>query len=450
MFRRQVLGFLLVAWAMLATIGPAHAEDPYHIAWVRQLGTYYWDRSYGVSADGLGNVYMSGFAEGSLGGPDVGRSGAFVSKYDAAGNLLWTRQPGTSDDDKSYGVSADGLGSVYISGYTRGSIGGPNAGKGDAFLSKYDGAGNLLWAQQLGTSDSDSSFGVSADGVGKVYIAGYTYGSLGGANAGQTDAFVSKYDGAGNLRWTRQLGTTHHDKSYGASADALGNVYIVGETYGSLGGPNTGLWSADAFVSKYDAAGNLHWTRQLGTDGSDYGKGVSADGAGNVYISGYTDRSLGGPNAGVWSLDAFVSKYDDAGNLLWIRQLGTSVQDYSYGVSADGLGNVYMSGWTWGSLGGPSAGSYDAFVSKYDGAGNFLWTRQLGTSAWEEAYGVSADALGSLYISGLTKGSLGGAHIGWDDAFIAKLVVPEPGTSALALASVLFVVLWRGKVFRPR
>ena len=84
----------------------------------------------------------------------------------------------------------------------------------------------------------------------------------------------------------------------------------------------------------------------------------------------------------------------------WTRQLGTSAVDMSHGVSADGLGNVYISGDTTGSLGGPSAGGYDAFVSKYDAAGNFQWTRQLGTSSTDESYGVSADGLGNVYISG--------------------------------------------------
>ena len=64
----------------------------------------------------------------------------------------------------------------------------------------------------------------------------------------------------------------------------------------------------------------------------------------------------------------------------WTRQLGTSATDVSYGVSADGLGNVYISGYTDGSLGGPNAGGTDAFVSKYDAAGTLQWTRQLGTS----------------------------------------------------------------------
>ena len=101
------------------------------------------DESNGVSADGLGNVYISGFTSGSLGGPNAGGTDAFVSKYDAAGTLQWTRQLGTSADDVSYGVSADGLGNVYISGCTGGSLGGPNAGGNDAFVSKYDAAGTL-------------------------------------------------------------------------------------------------------------------------------------------------------------------------------------------------------------------------------------------------------------------------------------------------------------------
>ena len=69
-------------------------------------------------------------------------------------NVLWTEQLGTSSDDESRGVSADGLGNVYMTGYTQGNLGGTNAGDKDAFLSKYDDDGTLLWTQQLGTRRS--------------------------------------------------------------------------------------------------------------------------------------------------------------------------------------------------------------------------------------------------------------------------------------------------------
>ncbi len=444
MFARQSLVWLV---AVSAAVRAAQAEDPYEIAWVRQLGTSGVDHAYGVSADGLGNVYVSGSASGSLVGPD-GRDGAFLTKYDAAGNLLWTQQLGTKQFMTiSYGVSADGLGNVYISGSTWGSLGGPRAGWEDAFVSKYDAAANLLWTRQLGTVNNDGSTAVSADGLGNVYISGITELSLGGPNAGKEDAFVSKYDAAGNFLWTRQLGTSDVDCSHGVSADSLGNVFICGWTYGSLGGPEAG--DHDAFVSKYDAAGNLLWARQLGTSDIDEAHGVAADGLGNVYISGETWGSLEGPKVGLVP-DAFVSKYDAAGSLLWTRQLGTSNWDESYGASADGLGNVYVSGRTRGSLGGANVGWGDAFVSKYDAVGNLLWTQQLGTSEEDRSLAVSADGLGNVYIAGYTEGSLGAPNAGWHDAFTAKLVVPEPGTAALALAGLLFAVLWWRKAFRAR
>jgi len=102
--------------------------------------------------------------------------------------------------------------------------------------------------------------------------------------------------------------------------------------------------------------------------------------------------------------------------------LGTSLADQSFGVSADGLGNVYISGETFRSLDGTNAGDDDAFVTKYDAAGNIQWTRQLGTSSRDESSGVSADGLGNVYFSGTTSGSLGRANNGNPDAFLAKVI----------------------------
>jgi hypothetical protein len=309
---------------------------------------------------------------------------------------------------------------VYISGETGGSLGGPNIGSTDAFVSKYNSIGDLLWTRQLGTSRWDESRGVAADGLGNVYISGVTKGSLSGPNAGGTDAFVSKYDSKGELLWTRQLGTSGWDESRGVVADGMGNVYISGFTEGSLCGPSAG--DTDAFISKYNSKGELLWARQIGTTGSDGSDGIVADGLDNVYISGWTGGTLDGPNAGGY--DAFASKYNSKGELLWTRQLGTISEDVSLGVATDDLGNVYISGFTGVLLA-------DAFVSKYGSGGDLLWTCQLGTTLLEYSCGVAADRLGNVYISGYTYGSLGGPNAGGTDAFVAKLIIPEPATILL-------------------
>lgn len=404
--------------------------------WVRQLGTAGMDSSQAVATDGLGNVYMTGGTAGSLGGPNAGEDDAFLGKFDTSGNLLWTKQLGTVTGDVSYDLSVDHLGNVYLTGPTFGALGGPNAGANDSFLAKYDTTGNLLWTRQWGSSGEDFSRGVAADVLGNIYITGGTNGALGSSNLGGYDAFVSKFDSSGNLLWNRQLGTSGVDIGFGIAADGLGNVYVSGDINGNFGQDYAG--SNDVFLSKFDAAGNEQWTEQLGTALYDSGAGVSADALGNIYISGFTLGSLGGANIG--GFDAFVSNYDASGNLIWTSQLGTSANDSSSGVSADGLGGLYVTGSTFGSLGGPNAGGDDAFVSKYDAVGNLLWTKQLGTANGDVSEGVSTDGLGNVFISGYTYGSLGSPNSGANDAFVA--FTPEPSSVVLAVVGFIGLAAW--------
>ncbi|MFH1549130.1 MAG: SBBP repeat-containing protein, partial [Planctomycetota bacterium] len=388
--------FLVVTGVSLT--GAAYAaETPYGLAWTRQLGTSSDDRSLSVAIDGSGNAYISGYTYGSLGGTNAGGFDAFLAKYDSAGSLLWTEQLGTSSDERCFSVAIDGSGNAYISGYINSPA---------AYLAKYDSSGSLLWTRQLGTSSYDYSHSVAIDGSGNAYISGHTSGDLGGPTAGGYDAFLAKYDSSGSLLWTEQLGTSGSEESWSVAIDGSGNAYISGRT------------GSDAFLAKYDSSGSLLWTEQLGTSSVDYSRSVAIDGSGNAYISGRTDGSLGGTNAG--DSDAFLAKYDSSGALLWTQQLGTSSSDYSFSVAIDGSGNAYISGRTYGSLGGTHAGDCDAFLAKYDDSGSLLWTEQLGTSAYDESYSVAIDGSGNAYISGWTYGSLGGTHAGGCDAFLAK------------------------------
>jgi len=444
-----VLALVLAAIVLVPSVG--RAEAPYNLAWSRQIGTSADDSSVSVAVDGLGNAFISGVTNGSLGGTNAGLEDAFLTKYDSAGNLAWSRQIGTSGGDRSHSVALDGLGNVFISGFTFGNLGGTNAGNTDAFLTKYDSAGNLVWSRQIGTSGFDSSSSVAVDGLGNAFISGYTNGSLGGTNAGSYDAFLTKYDSAGNLAWSRQIGTSARDESYSVAVDGLGNAFISGGTTGSLAGTNAGNF--DAFLTKYNSAGNLLWSRQIGTSETDLSVSVAVDGLGNAFISGYTFGSLGGTNAGsnAGSEDAFLTKYNSAGNLLWSRQIGTSARDLSSSVAVDGLGNAFISGFTRGSLGGTNAGSEDAFLTKYDSAGNLLWSRQIGTSATDQSAEVAVDGLGNAFISGYTFGSLGGTNAGNRDAFLVKFApVPVPEPSSIVLLGIAGVALAGVRVRRRR
>jgi hypothetical protein len=419
--RRALRTFASVV-AMTTVVSALRAETQ---AWTKQIGTTGRDQMPGVSADGLGNVYVSGRTTGGIGGgTNTGGEDAFVAKYDAAGTHAWTKMLGSTANDRSVGVSADGLGNVFVTGWTEGNIGGANIGSVDSYVTKYNAAGTLLWSKHMGTSSGDGTNGVSADGVGNVFVAGSTGGSLFGTHAGSGDAFLAKYGTTGDLLWSRQFGASGSDTALAVASDGVGNVYVSGSTTSNLeGSPAAGT---DAFLAKYDGNGNREWIRQFGTSGTDSALAVSSDGLGRVFVAGRTSSALGGNFMG-GSDDAFITMFDASGTRGWSRQLGTNASDIANGLSADGLGGVHMTGRTTGGIGKSNAGASDAFIVSYDVAGNVTSVRQMGTSAADDGFGISADGLGNVYAAGDTVGSLGGTLVGMTDGYLVKLGAGPPG-----------------------
>ncbi|MGD9008650.1 MAG: SBBP repeat-containing protein [Desulfobacteraceae bacterium] len=406
------------------TAADAHSIAVLPSEWVKLLGSAGYDRSNGIAVDTNGDTYITGHTWGSLdGNTNAGEYDIFVSKYDISGNMIWTRQLGTTKSDYGNGIAVDTNGNAYITGYTEGDLdGNTNAGDSDIFVSKYGTSGNRIWTRLLGTKENDYGYGIAVDTNGNAYITGYTWGDLdGNTNAGAFDIFVSKYDTSGNRIWTRQTGSTEYDRGYGIAMDTNGNAYITGDTEGDLDG-NTNAGGFDIFVSKYDTSGNRIWTGQPGSTEYDRGYGIAVDTNGNAYITGDTGGDLdGNANAGGW--DIFVSKYDTSGNKIWTRLLGTTLSDNGYGIAVDTNGNAYITGDARGNLdGNTNAGNRDIFVSKYDTSGNRLWTSLLGTTTDDCGYGIAVDTNSNACITGFTDGDLdGNTNAGSHDIFIWRL-----------------------------
>jgi|GEM_PF-784617 len=405
-----------------------------HELWTRQFGAINEDRPSNTAvqslAVGVSGVYVAGHTTSTLPGQTRGEySDAFVRRYDADGNELWTRQftssdndPATGDNDSVLGVAVDNSG-VYLAGITEAAFPGQTeaGGAADAFVRKYDAVGNELWTKQFGTTETDIAYGIAVNAAG-VYVAGQADGTLPGGGTGQS--FLRKYDAGGTDIFTRQFGPAMDGPIDAARAvDADGNVYVAGDVTGNLPG-QTGAgglgapFDGEAFVRKYDVAGNELWTRQFGTAGFDQALFVAVDLSG-IYVTGYTTGALPGQSS-AGGHDAFVRKYDDAGNELWTRQFGTSGTDSAFSIAVDETG-VFVTGSTTGAFSGQfSAGGQDAFVRKYDAAGNELWTRQFGTADWDQATSSATDAAG-VYISGFTSATFAGqASAGEYDVFLRK------------------------------
>ena len=176
------------------------------------------------------------------------------------------------------------------------------------------------------------------------------------------DAFITRFDLNGQRGWTQTLSTEDTDSVQDLSVDDLGNVFMVGDTYGDLEGPNAGV-AADVFIAKFDAAGTHAWTQQFGGTRGDGSGGIASDKKGGVFVAGYTNSfsTIGGTPLG--SQDGFVCQYDASGNLVWSTRIGTAQPDTALDIATNASGRFIVSGSTSGSLGGPNSGASDAWFA---------------------------------------------------------------------------------------
>ncbi len=318
---------------------------------------------------------------------------------------------------------------------------------------------NWLWAKSAnGTPNSFNELNsVSVDANGNVFIAGVfnsstlAFGSTTLINAGNTNQFIAKYDANGNMLWAKSVGGTSVITALSVCVDASGNVFLTGDftspiTFGSNTLSNPG--SADVYIAKYDTNGNVLWAKSAGGIGDDFGRSLSTDSSGNVFLTGtyasstITFGSTTLTNAANISNNSFITniflvKYDTNGNVLWAKSsIGTHEDQGS--ISVDGGGNVILTG-TYSSpmitldtitlINVDSSGSnYEVFIAKYNATGNVLWAKSAGGTSSGESNSARTDAVGNVFVAGTFGGSnitfgsttlINAGSVG-SDAFIAK------------------------------
>ncbi len=213
----------------------------------------------------------------------------------------------------------------------------------------------------------------------------------------------------GDFVWVNAVGSTGSDQAADVTTDSAGNVYTTGFFSGTVdfdpGSGVTNLTSPSGntgmFVTKVNSNGVLIWARSMlngASFGSAFPSSITVDSAGNVLTTGQFLGTVDfDPGEGVTNIastldyDAFVSKLDSAGNFVWARSVGgdgASVQvDQGTGIAVDISGNVYTTGYFTGTADfDPGTGT-----TELDGAGNratFVWKlNSAGNFQWARRLG---------------------------------------------------------------
>ncbi|QYX33118.1 SBBP repeat-containing protein [Sphaerospermopsis torques-reginae] len=371
----------------------AKLDSNKNVLWAQKLVGASSAQGFGITVDESGNSYATGFFTGTatFGNTTLtsaGNEDAFITKLNSSGKFLWAQKLGGTSSDSGYSITTDGVGNTYVTGVlnTISSPGNINAPTNtytsdDAFITKLDNKGNILWTKNLGGAFlADRGIGITSDITGNTYATGFfsgttTFGNISLSSVGNEDGFITKLDTSGNFLWAQRLGGTLSDGGVGITSDEAGNIYVTGIFRDTASFGSATLTSAgdeDAFVAKFDNNGKALWAKNLGSTGVDEGLGIVTDGLGNVYVTGVFSgtASFGSTTlSSTGDADAFIAKLDSNGNVLSAQKFGSTSLDLGIGIASDSKGNIYATGGfgntaTFGNTSLTSAGSIDAFIVK--------------------------------------------------------------------------------------
>ncbi|MBL7893020.1 MAG: SBBP repeat-containing protein [Bacteroidia bacterium] len=334
-----------------------------------------------------------------------------IQNYDLTQTLIidpqlnWSTFVGGSGLDGACTIAVDANDDVYVSGYVdspnfplKSWAGAYNVTAGSGFIMKFSNAGVLIWSSLFGGGPCDmayfnNSIYLTGRGTGvpplKSMGAAYYQATLGGIE----DAFVAKFSTTGTLLWCTYFGGNDVDIGNSISVDVNGNIFVLGNTKStnlpvlnpgggayfqgtfsgnSSSGPGSCNWfyyTGDLFITKFNNAGTLVWSTYYGGIYSDFGGSIKADNSGNIFVSGATesyDFPTYNPNNGA----------------------------YFQGVY--GGGNIKQ-----------QCGNSDHFILKFNNSGQRLWASYWGGNGVENMSGprLAIDLNNDVYMYGSSASS---------------------------------------------
>lgn len=303
----------------------------------------------------------------------------------------------------------------------------------------------VAYSTYLGGSVVSVANGIAIDSLGNAYVTGYTDSTdfPTTSNAFQTtckagctsdEAFVTEFNASGSaLVYSTYIGGSSGDVAHAIAVDSSGDAYLTGNTSSAdfpttSGAFQTTCASTCAFVTELNPTGSspLYSTYLGGSEGNG-GTGVTINGLGNAYVTGYTTSANFPTTPGAFQTackagctygEGFVTEFNASGSALVYSTFlggsgdGRSNGDAAFAIAVDGFGDAYVTGQTFssdfpttpGAFQTTLNGSVDAFVTEFNPGGTALvYSTYLGGSGGDGGTGIAVNATGNAYVTGGTS-----------------------------------------------
>ncbi|MEM8509151.1 MAG: hypothetical protein AAF717_15065 [Bacteroidota bacterium] len=358
----------------------------------------------------------------------------WVLKFNAQNEIEWTNTYGGSDDDRGQDVIQTGDGSYVIVGYSTSSDGDlkGNAGAQDHWIVKLDPGGNLVWQKSFGFSGRDEGISVietSDNGLVVVGILDVTASNGEGSSLQRRhaggDYWVLKLDANGELLWRNFFGGTFTDTAYDVVETSDQGYLVIGSSDSEDVDIKNNRGTYDFWAVRLDSEGNMIWENSYGGSEIDEAYATIRSNDGNYLILGDTRSSDKEVSFNHGGADVWLIKINDAGELLWDKSFGGTAFDAGRAIVRSDQGGYLITGSS-RSLDGDlnnNQGQNDAWIIKITEEGTMEWQQALGGSEIDFGRGIAELEDGTIIVVGETGSNDGDipANKGFTDVLKIEL-----------------------------
>ncbi len=337
------------------------------------------------------------------------------------GKVEWVKNFGGSGEDTGQSIIQTMDGGYAILGFSN-SLDGDLQDKtlevNDYWLLKLDAEGNLQWNQTYGGSKDDRGQSLVQTFDGGYALTGYAMSDDGdgSVNQGFHDNWLLKLDASGAIEWEKSFGFSGHDHSYDILQTDDGGFFFTGflditsaraDGNTEKGNTLTRHGVGEFWGTKIDASANLQWRGYFGGSNNDRSHAVVRSEDGGFVMAGFSESDDFDVSSTQGSYDYWLVKIDGQGNFLWERSFGGSGIEISYDIDNTLDGGYVVAGNSFSVDGdiGNYKGESDFWLIKVDDFGKLIWERSYGGTGFDAAQAVMSSKDGGYYVVGNSKSS---------------------------------------------
>jgi hypothetical protein len=283
----------------------------------------------------------------------------------------------------------------------------------------------IEWQRYYGGTSSDLHSDVQQTSDGGYIHIGTTSSNNGDVtgNHGSADIWVVKTNAIGDILWQKALGGTYLDQGRSIRQTPDGGYILVGTTSSNDGDVSGNNGYRDYWVVKLNSSGNIQWQKTYGGANDDVASSIRPTSDGGYIVAGY--KSMAPTNMVGDQREYWIIKLDSSGNIQWQNTYGGENWEEAYSIEQTTDGGYIVAGIS-NSLYNfviGNHGYYDYWVIKLNAAGTLEWQKSLGGSFSDTAQSIKQTSDGGYVVVGYSLSNDGNVtgNNGDRDYWVVKL-----------------------------